>query len=240
MTAEQAEKMDDESLVRAIQAQEDGADMCFRVLFDRYVPTIRAYAHKNHERSSRIPVEDFYSYHLEHFWEATNKFNVDNADGVPFRAYVQYKLTKRTYDIIRSKMYTKTRDEAGRLVAKAELSLVSLDAEVPSDNGASEAYHTRIPDVNAAVEDVVARRTSVHSLPLVKRLRQMSIEDAQFAVMLAQGMSYTQIATALGHASTADAAKGWAKRTAARLRKIAVAFYTETGDTQTIQPYLAH
>jgi hypothetical protein len=164
---------------------------------------------------------------MEHFWEAVRKFDINNPKGVSFRVYADFKLTKRTFDIIRSKLYERSSYDAERMIEKTELPTVSLD-NTTDDGVMAES----VADPSADYET----RRSITSTDLFRYLRKQSQLDARFVRLLDQGYSYAEIGKRLGH--TGADPKSWGKRVVARVRQTTVQYYVESRSVHELRDYL--
>lgn len=225
------DQMTDEQLVTMLQTGDDPWGIIFGTLYDRYRTVIRRRAHTDHARAPRISLADWLSHHMEHFWEAVRKFDVDNPGGVPFGYYVNYKLAKRAFDLVRNRLYNEVRNEATRCVAKLELKLESLDAP----DGSERRLREHEPDAHTTLE----RTQPLQRLDLYRYIRDRSHEGAQFLLLVAAGYTYSEIARQLGRSGTRASMVNWGKRTAERLRRYALDYYDRTGNVEMLRSLVA-
>ncbi|HDR8003384.1 RNA polymerase sigma factor [Bacillus cereus group sp. BceL300] len=218
-------KLSDEELVAAYQ---NGDEESFNELFFRYNKALLAKARRAGEQYKSIDMEDFYSYFLEKFQRAVERF--DLSQNVPFSAFFKLKMSKVTYDYVKRKVYSKVRNEDGthKQSIRESYTVVSYNSivsEETSENDGSRVGGTSFEGIQVDEASTYDHKQPIEETELFHYIQDISDRDAKIVSYLVQGYKYDEIATLMGREGNASALRNWTKRAVNRIRNNTIEFF---------------
>lgn len=224
--------LSDEELVLRYQTTKD--ESAVTELYGRYEDVLRKKADLSNKKSKRISVETFLSKLHDKFISAVNTFDANK--GVKFAHFLMVKIYRFDYEVIRDTLYSRTKDDSGRLIRKMKHPVTfidhyeqsyDMDAEERSDT--SQRLQTTIDD------DPQDTRWISDQL---RYIRVMGGEiDYKAAVMRFQGYTYEEIAKALGKDIKTSTGRSYVKRALDRVKTLLVDFYAMVGEPERLAEY---